>query len=92
MWIACGYPFQACELRAPFVFVPQQICGSDKVKKENRGIRTMQGQAREVLRLAGNLNQGELADMFGVSRMTISLICRGKIWGWLQSKPDEKAA
>lgn len=40
-------------------------------------------QVRSIRRLKGTMSQREIARLFGVSQMTISLIHTGRKWGWL---------
>lgn len=48
------------------------------------GSKLSEADVLEILALRGTMPQREVARMFGVSKMNISLIQRRKIWAWLE--------
>ncbi len=51
-------------------------------ERHGRSILTEES-VRKIRTLKGTMNQRDIARLFGVSQMTISLIHRGQKWGWL---------
>lgn len=60
------------------------IHGTHKRGERCNFAKLTEDQAREILALKGKKTQAGIASLFGVSRVTISDIHRGKRWSWLQ--------
>jgi hypothetical protein len=92
---SCGKGREACVTKRHLDWKTPAENSADKLRHDthNRGERhgiakLTREQAIEIQTLKGKVRQSELAERFGVSQSTVSLIQNNKNWSWLTAKSE----